>query len=70
MEIAGKIYDREMPGFGEILSDRETASLLTFVRRRFGELGEPVKPPDIGKVRSAHPNRTDYWRVGELLAEE
>ena len=70
MEIAGKIYNREMPGFGEILSDRETASLLTFVRRRFGGLGKPVKPPDITEVRSAHPNRTDYWRVEELLPEE
>ena len=66
MEIAGEVYDREMPGFGEILSDRETASLVTFVRRRFGGLNEAVKPPDITEVRSAHPNRTNYWEVEEL----
>ncbi len=66
IEIAGKVYDREMPGFGEILSDRETASLLTFVRRRFGGPGEPVTPAAVRGVRSAHAERTDYWRIEEL----
>src|SRR5436190_1457091 len=35
MEVDGKTYDQEMPGFGRILSDVEVASLLSFVRRRF-----------------------------------
>ena len=69
MEIAGEVYDREMPGFGAILSDRETALLLTFVRRRFGDLSKPIEPTDVTKVRAAHADRSDYWCVEELLAK-
>ena len=69
MEIAGEVYNREMPGVGALLSDRETALLLTFVRRRFGGVGKPVEPADVTKVRAAHADRGDYWSVDELLAE-
>ncbi len=69
MEIAGEVYDREMPGVGALLSDREAALLLTFVRRRFGGVSEPVEPTDVAKVRAAHADRSDYWSIEELLAE-
>src|SRR4029453_9524981 len=42
MEVLGKTYDREMPGFGQVLSDSEVASVLSFVRRSFG--GAPIAP--------------------------
>src|SRR5882724_1156013 len=41
MQIEGKTYDQEMPGFGRILSDAEVASLLSFVRRRFAAPSDP-----------------------------
>ena len=68
MEIAGKTYDREMPGFGQILSDEEIASLLSYVRGRFGGLGTPIEPRTVSEIRSEHEGRTDYWSVDELLA--
>jgi mono/diheme cytochrome c family protein len=67
MEVHGKIYDLEMPGFGAILSDEALASLLSFVRRRFGTPSEPITPAAVGRIRGAHGSRTDYWRVEELL---
>jgi mono/diheme cytochrome c family protein len=69
MEIAGKTYDREMPGFGPILSDADVASLLSFVRRQFGGPREPITPSTVGRVRAANQNRTAYWSVDELLKE-
>lgn len=69
MEVSGKTYDREMPGFGPILSDGDVASLLSFVRRRFGGPGQPIAPAAVSRIRAANQNRTDYWSVEELLKE-
>lgn len=69
MEVQGQTYDREMPGFGNILTDAQIASLLTFVRRRFGEPSEPIAVETVSRVRAATPERTEYWTVDELLAD-
>lgn len=68
MVVQGRAYDREMPGFGKILSDRELAALATYVRERFGAAeAKPVTVTDIERVREAHPGRTEYWPASELL---
>ena len=69
MEVQGKTYNREMPGFGQILSDEAAAALLTFVRSRFGAPEEPISVAMVNRVRTANEGRTDYWTVGELLSE-
>jgi len=69
MEVAGRVYGREMPGFGQVLSDAQIASLLSFARRQFAGLDEPVTPAAVGQVRAANQERTAYWSVDELLAE-
>ena len=69
MQISGIAYDREMPGFGPILSDTDVAGLLSFVRRRFAGPSQPITPEAVGRVRSAHRLRTDYWTVEELLKQ-
>ena len=66
MELSGKVYDQEMPGFGPVLSDNEIASLLTVVRRRFGGPGRPVEPAAVSRIRAANQNRTNYWTAEEL----
>jgi len=66
MEVQGKIWDREMPGFGQILSDADVASLLSFVRQRFGAPGEAITAAAVGRVRAANQSRTEYWRVEDL----
>ena len=67
IEVNGKTDDREMPGFGRILSDADVASILSFIRRRFGAPSEPITPATVSRVRAANQTRTDYWSVEELL---
>ena len=69
MEVAGKSYDREMPGFGAVLNDGDVAALLSFVRARFGGAGLPITAESVARIRAAHSGRTDYWPVEELLRE-
>jgi mono/diheme cytochrome c family protein len=67
MEIEGKIYDQEMPGFGQVLPDDDLAALLSFVRRRFGSPAAPIPPAAVARVRAESAGRTAYWSVQELL---
>ncbi len=67
MEIQGRTYDREMPGFGQILSDPDIAALVSYVRRRFGGIGEPVQSATVSLIRAESETRSSYWQVEELL---
>ena len=67
IEVNGKTYDREMPGFGGMLTDRQTAALATYARARFGASAPPVTPQDVMRVRKNHAGRTAYWSAAELL---
>lgn len=66
VEVKGRVHDREMLGFGQILRDEEIASLLTYARARFGG-AERITPEDVRRVRSQTPDRAEYWTVAELL---
>src|SRR5215472_125631 len=67
MVVGGKSYDREMPGFGQILADAQIVSLLSYVRRQFGAPSAPVKAETVSQIRAENQTRTEYWRVNELL---
>jgi mono/diheme cytochrome c family protein len=67
LDVNGKTYDMEMPGFGRVLSDEDAASLLTFVRVHFGAPSEPIAADAVRAARAANQNRQDYWSVSELL---
>ena len=67
MVIDGKTYNREMPGFGQILTDEEVAVLLSYVRRRFGGPSGSITAENVRRVREENAGRTDYWSVEELL---
>jgi mono/diheme cytochrome c family protein len=44
IQVGEKIYDREMPGLGRRLSDRDMAVLLSFVRNRWGASNAAITP--------------------------
>ena len=67
IQVGDKIYDREMPGVGRKLSDREMASMLSFVRNRWGASSAPITPEAVRRIRAAAGNRHRYWTVEELL---
>jgi len=68
IQVGEKIYDREMPGLGRRLSDRDMAVLLSFVRNRWGASSAAIKPATVTGVRTEARNRQRYWTVEELLA--
>lgn len=67
IDVGDKTYNREMLAFGPILSDEQIASLLTFVRRRFGGTAPPIAPEAVERARAASGDRTEYWTVKELI---
>ena len=69
IKVGGKPYNQEMPGFGPILTDTEIASLLSYVRKRFGGASTPVSEAAVSLIRTANRGRMDYWTVDELLRE-
>ncbi len=69
IEVVGKTYNQEMPGFGPILTDADIASLLSYVRRRFGGARPSFSAESVRLIRAANGSRTDYWTADELLNE-
>ena len=69
IQVGDKMYDREMPGLGSKLADREMAAMLSFVRRRWGSSSAAITPVAVKRVRRAAGTRTRYWTVEELLAK-
>lgn len=67
LEVKGKTYAMEMPGFGHVLSNDDVASLLSFVRNRFGAPSGPIAPAMVRDLRASNASRNDYWNVEELL---
>src|SRR5262245_46053582 len=68
VQVADKTYDREMPGVGRKLSDREIALLVSFVRSHWGASHVSTTPETVKRVRAASKNRTRYWTAEELLS--
>jgi mono/diheme cytochrome c family protein/glucose/arabinose dehydrogenase len=56
-----------MPALGTTLSDEQIASVLTYVRREWGQGGTPVDPSSVRAAREASAGRTRPWTNEELL---
>jgi mono/diheme cytochrome c family protein/glucose/arabinose dehydrogenase len=56
-----------MPPLGATMSDDQIASVLTYVRREWGQTGTPVEPWTVADVRSRFGARTRPWTNNELL---
>ena len=55
-----------MPPLGGALSDDQIASVLTYVRREWGNTGAPVSVEDVQEVRGLTKTRTRPWTDAEL----
>ena len=76
IEVNGKVYDPSkgvppMTPFAGLLSDKEIAGVLTYVRNAFGNKAPAVRPDTVKKVRQATANRTPgmFYKPEELLKE-
>jgi mono/diheme cytochrome c family protein len=57
-----------MPPIGSTLNDDQIASVLTFIRREWGQAGDPVDPATVRTTRAQTASRTRPWTHDELLA--
>jgi hypothetical protein len=69
IEVNGKTYNQEMPAVGQMLTDAQLASLLSFVRRQYAPGSVAIEPAAVARVRAMNKDRSDYWTAGELLKE-
>ena len=56
-----------MPPIGATLSDDQIASVLTYVRREWGQVGAPVEPDVVRTVRALTGGRSRPWTDTELM---
>ena len=68
VEVAGKVYNIDMPPQGSVLSDEKIAAALTYVRKSFAASG-PVTADQVRAVRAATASRTTPWTAAELLKD-
>jgi mono/diheme cytochrome c family protein len=57
-----------MPALGSALDDEQVASLLTYIRREWGQTGTPVDPAAVAGVRALTADRARPWTPEELAA--
>jgi mono/diheme cytochrome c family protein len=57
-----------MPPVGQVFTDEQIASVLTYVRREWGQGADPVDPATVAGVRTATAGRSRPWTDAELTA--
>lgn len=57
-----------MTPFG-MLSDKELADVLTYVRNSYGNKASAIKPEEVAKVREATKGVTGFYQMETLLKE-
>jgi mono/diheme cytochrome c family protein len=69
-ELHGKKYDGQVPmtPFG-MLSDKEVADVLTYVRNSYGNKASAITPDEVAKVREATKGMTGFYQMETLLKE-
>ncbi|MCA9297744.1 MAG: hypothetical protein KDA28_01680, partial [Phycisphaerales bacterium] len=67
LELEGKVYDAQMPG-APWANDQQVADLLTFIRRSWGNDGEPIEASSVTIERARIGGRMVPWSVEELEA--
>ena len=50
-----------------VLSDKEIASMLTYIRREWGHTSTAITPDFVAKVRKETEDREEAWTEAELL---
>ena len=56
-----------MPPIGAAITDEQIASVLTYVRREWGQTGTPVDPETVKTVRALTAGRARPWKHDELM---
>lgn len=70
LEVAGEQWNGVMPPHGHLaeLDDATLAGLMTYLRRSWGNKGDPVSVEDVAAIRAASAARDRPWTAEELQA--
>ncbi len=68
IEVAGKTYNNVMAPWEKVLSDKEIAELLSYVRNSWGNKASKVKVQDVQKIRQTYKGHKAWTAAG--LKEE
>jgi mono/diheme cytochrome c family protein len=61
-------FNNNMLAWKDLLSDKEIASVLSYIRNEWGNKGTPVTPEEVAKIRAETKGRGEQWTATELLA--
>ena len=69
IEVDGETYPGQVPmtAFEGLLTDEETAAVLTYVRGSFGNDAAPISPEQVSAVREAVSDKKGFYSADELL---
>lgn len=72
IEVNGEKFDPSMGvppmiGFAPLLSDKEVAGVLTYVRNSFGNRASAIKPEQVNEIRQKTKGRVNFYTVKEIL---
>ena len=67
IEVNGRTFNLEMPGFKNVFGDQDLAALLSYARRAWGNNASPVDPATVAAIRASTADRGDSWTAEELM---
>ncbi len=67
MSVKGSTYNGLMPAQGAMLSDKQIAQVMTYIRRSFGNDASVVTEEMVKNARAKYGSRTAPWSEAELL---
>jgi len=70
IRVAGQTFQGRMPTFGGVLSDRQIAAILSFVRQSWSNGADPVTPELVAQVRATLAGDTLVPLAGGLEIED
>lgn len=69
IEVNGSAYNGRMPAFGHNLDDEQIASILNYVRDRWGNMDSAIEPGFVAEQRQRFSERAKPWEGGKALDE-
>lgn len=68
INVKGQVYNGVMPAQGALLSDKQLAQVLTYIRRSWGNNGSIVTEEMVKVARDKYGSRVQPWSEAELMA--
>jgi mono/diheme cytochrome c family protein len=71
IDVNGKNYPGQVPmtPFGGLMSDKEVAGVLTYIRNSFGNQASVISPEKVKQVRASVKSKNDIYEASKLLEE-